>query len=371
MSGMEDIIGQSTTRMRKSSKRYCASGENCTQYIRLGEPAPLSRYNKMEICEACRRYGAQNAEHDTSSLALAPPQNDKQAQQKSIRIHKAQRFKRDLVLQLFTRRGPFWKEIEKLRRTNNISAVVQLPLPTSNIHCPEGVSQQNVLWRGELCSLLFEIVPERYRLSLDEWVIFLSAYVLYDPPETQLLEFAAYSDPQPIHTAFEGKRSDRQARDARIFGSPSISNVADPEEAAEIERWFYETVIERIEQQFLEPLGLNIWDMFDEVEDDELFDEYMHRIDCTSTRPYIYADEQTTEDDVREAFRALRVLFPEPNVEVRKPPRDQLLAVQCAILADNHRWTQKQIAQHFGWKSKDRVKDHVKLGRKMLGTYTT
>ena len=358
--------------MRKSSKHHCASGENCTQYVHLGEPAPLSKYNKMEICEPCRRYEAQNAEHGTASHVPGPEQNGKRAQQENSKIHKAQRFKRDLVLQLFTRRGVFWTEIEQMRKIYGINAVARLPPATSSMHHIErDRERESALWRMAISHLVIEMVPDRYYFRLDEWYIFLSACVLYDPPETQLLEFAAYSDPRPVHMVRGEEGAETQPRHPHIFGLPSISNVANPEEAAEIERWFYKTVIERIGRRFLEPLGLNIWDMFEEVEDDELINEYMDRIARTPTRPYIYVDEYTTEDDVREAFRTLRVLSQEPYVEVGKPPRDPLLAVQCAILADNHRWAQKQIAQHLGWKSKDRVKDHVKLGRKTLGTYTT
>ena len=358
--------------MKNPSKRYCAREKECCQYRFLSEPARLRSTSKSEICEPCQRHEAQKPERGAASLALGRQQSDEGAQQKGLRIHKAQRFKRDLVLQLFTRRGPFWTKIEQMRQIYDVNAITRLPPPASRMHRTEwDRERESALWRMAVHSLVIEMVPERYYFRLDDWAIFLSACVLYDPPDTQLLEFAAYSDPQPIGVALEDTGLDSQQGHTHIFGLPAVSNVADPEEAAEIERWFYRTVIERIGRRFLEPIGLSIWDMYDEVEDNELLGEYMDRIAHTPTRPYIYLDEHTTEDEIREAFRAFRVLSQEGTLEARKPPRDQLVAVQCAVLADNHRWTQNQIAHHFGWKSKDRVRDHVKLGRKVLGAYTT
>ena len=60
-----------------------------------------------------------------------------------------------------------------------------------------------------------------------------------------------------------------------------------------------------------------------------------------------------------------------------KPPRNQLIAVQCAILHDRHNktdasdkrrrlWTYKRLAEEFSLASAQAAKDHVRLGRKLL-----
>ena len=44
--------------MAGSEKRYCAKGEQCTQYAFLGGPSKLSVSNKSPICDACLKAEA-------------------------------------------------------------------------------------------------------------------------------------------------------------------------------------------------------------------------------------------------------------------------------------------------------------------------
>jgi hypothetical protein len=69
--------------------------------------------------------------------------------------------------------------------------------------------------------------------------------LLYDPPETELLEFASYADPFPV--AFDTDERDRgsateQSSDAAVL---SIVRLEDPYRAKDDAHWYRDTIIGR------------------------------------------------------------------------------------------------------------------------------
>jgi hypothetical protein len=123
-------------------------------------------------------------------------------------------------------------------------------------------------WGVELYTLARRLVPEHYRPNhVDEmhWAIFLSACVLFDPPETGLLLFAEHGGPRPLGLSPADERW-------RSFGSPPHAMIAAPIRtlsdglmSKSIEGWFWKQVIEEIGKKFLEPIGLDIHEMMLEV----------------------------------------------------------------------------------------------------------
>ena len=129
-----------------------------------------------------------------------------------------QRYKRGLVLDLFLRRGSFWNAVLGVRSHWNITAVRRLPPPLPEAgHLAPGIGPNPPppkmkpgeaeewmecynRWIADLQQFIYRpLVPDRYH-GLEwwpSWSNFLSACVLYDPPETDLLAFAAYDDPKP------------------------------------------------------------------------------------------------------------------------------------------------------------------------------
>src|SRR5688572_5045649 len=113
--------------------------------------------------------------------------------------------KRDLVLSLFTKRGEFWDMVSGIRARWNIQAKVGIPphVEVYSLHFPpegpkyappteEGGEEWSRFaheWDQELVNLYDQTIPEEYRLnsipdtSRALWTIFLSACVVYDPPE--------------------------------------------------------------------------------------------------------------------------------------------------------------------------------------------
>jgi hypothetical protein len=318
-----------------------------------------------------------------------------------------ERFKRSVVLDLFLQRGVAWKEVRAIRERWAITPIVRVPPETwLNLHFPENgwpnrydaegkqASAWGKLaseWNIELHTLVKRLVPERYRpdpIDQTGWAIFLSACVLFDPPETErgLLRFAERGGPRPIGLSPADERRSS-------FGNPPYAMLAAPIRwlrdgyiSEGVEHWFWMQVIEEIGKKFLEPAGLDIHEMMQEVlkTSPALLKQHqdLHEQKAPA-RPYIAVDEETTEGDVRGAFRLISSTFPERS-EKGAPQRDELVALQCALLYDRHnakdpedrrrlRWSYERLAEEFGLGSGETQKakkqvaaDYVALGRKLL-----
>src|SRR5215208_4489915 len=148
--------------------------------------------------------------------------------------NRSRRLKRNLVADLYLRRGLFWELVRDLRQERDILPLVERPpssskyydllLPQGAPNLPEPIgippedeeqaerweAQATKLyefetdWKRDLVRILEQVVPERYRGRLTQgnveyraWRNFIAACVLYDPPDKELLEFAAFCDPPP------------------------------------------------------------------------------------------------------------------------------------------------------------------------------
>ena len=312
---------------------------------------------------------------------------------------KLRRFKHGLVADLYTQHGLFWDEVRSLRAAFEVTPVIQLPPPVgTNTHFPShdlelagGVVQQMFrdLWLRQVFALRDRVVPEVYRLSdlFGTWDTFLSACLLYDPPETDLLEFAAYADPVPM--AADG---DERVPDDEVEGSPStpvtpITRLPDPFRARDDAHWYRDAIIDEIGKRFLEPRGLDIWEMYGavigEIRDFEgrrsnLGHEYADRQLRNEPQPYILVTAETTEEDVKRAFRSIKSSRGYP-MEGKRSNRDQLTAIQCAVLYERHNgsdpqdprkrtWTYEKLADRFELGSARAASAHVEEGRALLRT---
>lgn len=205
------------------------------------------------------------------------------------------------------------------------------------------------------------------------WEDFLSACVLYDPPEDQLLEFASYGDPEP--TVFSGGRLPTKANLEGLpeMVDPPIRSLADLMGAKD---WYWHRVLDHIGAKYLEPWGVDVQALLETVmwEVPGLYEEHLETYRRYSRRYYIEVAEHTTREDVEKAFHMIRSIEPPKR---NKPPRDRLTAVQCAILHGDHnardpedrrrwRWTFEKLADKFGLQGARAAKDYVKLGKQIL-----
>ena len=87
--------------------------------------------------------------------------------------------------------------------------------------------------------------------------------------------------------------------------------------------------------------------------------------DCGTRRAYIEVRPETTEQDVRSAYRMLAAAH-EKRPKSGRPGRNPLAAMECAGLHDRCGWTYERIAEHCGWHDYTAVSKYVAEGRKIL-----
>jgi hypothetical protein len=254
-------------------------------------------------------------------------------------------------------------------------------------------------WYEYLTKLRDSVVPEAYRDPgpLGYWTKFLSACLLYDPPDDDLEGFARYADPDPATLATEGNWSDNGEDEDRDVLVLPIKHLPDPYRVRADAEWYFETAIdemgellqERLEQAGIKPeqFSIDIWELFREVaynrlKDNEerygsLYHEYVGKQLQNESCPYIDpSNEEATEENVRAALRLIRQTQA-ATAKVGKPKIASLVAVQCAILYYRHnprdsedrrrrRWTFKKLAERFGLESERAAKHHVELGQELL-----
>lgn len=223
--------------------------------------------------------------------------------------------KRNLVLQLVVGQGPFWDLVDEVRRLRDIVPKTQVPPPDffSRI-----MPHQHDVYR-----IRDEVIPEAYYHSFTvDWLGFIAACLLYQPPRLEMKEFADFG-PGPYPYTFVAPG--RSAADSPRMIAPPIREL---------------------------------WGA-----DGRL-------------RYEITVDEHTTEADVRQAYWRIVSARKEASKGGR-PKRDHFVAVQCAILHDEtnppdqadgrrRRWTYERLAKRFELESARAAEAHVKLGRAIL-----
>jgi len=248
------------------------------------------------------------------------------------------------VADLKLQSGPFWDAVCIVRAHWNITARQTLPskedldtyYPVEQ--APTGKDTKARLkfddqWDDSLRSLKERFVPDRLRRG-PAWDEFFGACLLCDPPDKHLMEFAEFG---AVYPRLFWPTVDCEIEEIDLDNVPSM--VAPP-----IKRIFKES-----------------------YEEGEPFFEY-----------HIVVDEETTVDDVKRAFRAIRAAcnFKGPG---GKPRMDKLVALCCAILYDYYNgvdpednrfklWTYEKLAGRFkklGVKNRRSAEEHVKYGREL------
>lgn len=331
----------------------------------------------------------------------APPDSVQSLSEASARLR---RFKRNLVADLFTQQGKFGELVQELRVAAKITPIVGIPPEDTFVHYPplqleqaggEGQQLFRYLWISQMHKFRDVVVPQVYRTSYElsrSWITFLSACLLYDPPETDLLRFARYADPVPLPSEDDKAQANDPETEKKALEVPvlPIEWLQDPQKAIDDAHWYRDAIIDEIGKQFLEPLGLDIQEMYETVvhrirdygtKPWTLGHKYVDRQLANEHKPYIFVTEETTEDDVKKAFRSIRA-SQQQRGRGGRPTRDRLVAIQCAVLYDRYRsmdstdkrrrnWTYESLAKEFDLDSADAAEDYVNLGRKLMDEKVT
>jgi hypothetical protein len=285
-----------------------------------------------------------------------------------------QLFRQQLVVDLFTQSGSFWERVHWIRQYAGIQAETCMPpaIDPDYMHFPARLKSEdgnwipgNRLqvreWQALLHALHEAVVPDdlkvvtRYANSLDFWMGFLSACVVYDPPAEHLLEFAdhgvaAYGDfINPFNPW-----ADADDDGPLMLASP-IRFLPDPEQLIADERYRQEWILQRIQETIAQrPLirteELDLLEMASHFEFIFEGTEKLRRRARMSSgmRPYIDVTAQTTETDVRNAFRLMAAHQP-ARPQPSRPKRNPLHCLQCAVWYDDCGWSHERIAKVFGW----------------------
>jgi hypothetical protein len=372
-----------------SESRYCALGRQCTQYSALGnKPARLSRYNTEDTCEACRRQRA-STQADAEPVFRSEEELHEQFRKRwrsegreALRSDAERQLvaiKRGLIEQLYLQRGLFWEAIRDMRSRWGVVAVANVPTgvgapgpPECAPKAPEegGDPQEWEAfvgrWNTDLMSIRDRIVPRYSRKGIDWWN-FLNACVLYDPPGTELREFAKRGG-----IVFGSGVPNRLGEHSRlpIMAQPPIELHADPKEVEALETWRWVRLVGELQERYLKPLGLDVWKMLDDIEKHPppgFVEEYSRKLDQLDDNCQIYIEvgEHTTKEDIEKASRiACTVHKNRPSRS--RPKRDRLTCIECAVLKDEHGWSDEKLAGRYGWEQPSTVGKHVRAGRAII-----
>jgi hypothetical protein len=233
------------------------------------------------------------------------------------------------------------------------------------------------------------------------WLRFVSACVLYDPPETALIPFAECATPKPYRVSFSSLYRSQDDDKSVSMQAPPIKVQADSGELRAMIRSQVHLILDEINRHHLQALGLDVHAMWqDVVRKPDVVSEIYRQEECLKQRPYIEVHEHTTDEDVRAARRVIRAMQerdrffvpeaadPATRLEILqekqnrprargKSARDPLVAVQCAILYDRHNqkhtadgrrrtWTYERLAEQFRLKSARAATEYVIAGREIL-----
>src|SRR5215217_7093273 len=112
-------------RMGSVAKPRCARGQDCYHVRELRSEQPPTVAHESDLCEKCRTTDEQGAvvlkKQDTTAKTLDYRLLESKASSDLTAL------KRELMLQLFMRRGLFWEAVKELRDSRNIKAEVGLP----------------------------------------------------------------------------------------------------------------------------------------------------------------------------------------------------------------------------------------------------
>ena len=296
----------------------------------------------------------------------------------------ARRFKNGLVAELWTKDGPFWESVSEMRTRWEIDARPQLApgdsprigdlvFPQSAPGWASGEFSDCVnRWIQDLGYINDRNVPPQFEDTAD-WNAFISACVLYDPPEESLIDFARYGDSPVVHAPYTGEPSNEAVKLPLTEAAP-IRRLPSETDLKQVQSWLFARLLDEVKRDpGLLPDTNETIESILQTNFDLQF-EYFKRMRELPRRWYIEVTTNITKKQVENAFDKI-VGAHKPSGERGAPKRDPLVSLQCAILYDDHnerdpkdprrkQWTYEKLAREFGLPSARSAERHVQEGRK-------
>ena len=217
-----------------------------------------------------------------------------------------------MVLQVATEKGAFRQEVRETRERWAVQAPIKLPPEDPALLYPERLRRAETEgseayvydshnWDRDIERLsLWLAVPglDRYRDVVD-WRPFMAALVLFQPPLGTLQEFAAFGG--IIRRTPEDGEGTITDFDPMLV-APLVWNLPHPYAVEGACRHYYETLLQKINERFLKPRGLDIWDLRAAVlEDGSLEGDLQQRIEQIPRDIYVEVPEEPSADELRKA----------------------------------------------------------------------
>ncbi|MFL5760256.1 MAG: hypothetical protein ACJ789_10985 [Thermomicrobiales bacterium] len=321
------------------------------------------------------------------------------------------------MLELLTKHGAFWEVVQSLRHRWAIEPAVRVPpsLPAEVLIYPwEGEHYFPHPWPDRLPpSPLADASPEADDLGADpspdadlsgvdeskwrrwwfkdlwrlhdvcippecrhhgpcpavSWATFLSACLLYNPPRTHALAIADAA-------VMVLDAADPDDPNADLMMHAPLVKVRDERVLEEAFEEFHEEVFAAL-CEALAPMGIDLRALRAQIAiaRPELMEHARDRLRAVPWKRCIDVSRaDVTKADVIQAFELVRSTHPKRPTP-KRPKRDPLVCVQCAIWHDEEGRTYEQIGKRFGWdiqypaEQKPRcetARQHVAEGRRFL-----
>jgi hypothetical protein len=151
---------------------------------------------------------------------------------------------------------------------------------------------------------------------------------------------------------------------------PPITWLRDADRVEAILVELYNTLIEALCEKYVHPQGVTTQEALDYIGDlksetrplVELWQAYQD----IAEQPYIDVQPHHRQKDIQSAFRLIRGEQGEGPPPGQKK-RDELTAVQCAILHVRYGWSYESIAEKYGWSpGSNVVSKYIRDGRRLL-----
>lgn len=223
--------------------------------------------------------------------------------------HRFEEAKARLVMDLYWQRGTFWERVADARREWNVKATLRLPpkVPAEGRYYPifadvlpeASHREKGIRWVATLHAIHDAAVPEEARslgYSHALWEVFISACVLFDPPDDQLEEFAGFFSLKPTSTGSTNY----------AMHDPPITFFRDAGRAEEALMDFYESLIRGLWERYVPVPEVELEEAVNEIlADGALRNELAEARARNRPRPYIDPKLHHSVKDVMQAHDLL------------------------------------------------------------------
>jgi len=156
--------------------------------------------------------------------------------------------------------------------------------------------------------------------------------------------------------------------------APVRRSIADEKSFENVQFWFFDRVLEELDERYLRPAGIDLSEALGEIFDDtELNNQYHAKKNKLRREWHIVVAEGVNVNDIKRAAEKIPAVR-EAHSSGGRPARNPIVAIQCAAFYDGHdsagedapkSTKYRLLAEQYGL-AESEVKNYVKLGRALM-----